>query len=79
VYVKVGSLDGESRGRVRPDVHIFTGTKVEWVDLRGEVERGVRVFEEFYDKKEVWTKENLERLEKLRAWAAKQEADVVAA
>lgn len=79
MYVKVGSLDGESRGRVRPDVHIFTGTKVEWLDLRGEVERGARVYEEFYDMEEVWTKENLERLGKLRAWKAQQEADGVAA
>ena len=73
VFVKTGTLDNGSRGRVRPDVHIFTSTKVEWVELRHEEERGVRVFREFYDSKDVWSKENLDRLEKLRTWARQQE------
>lgn len=68
VYVKCGTLDKGSRERVRPDVHIFAETKVEWVDLRGEVERGVRVCEGFYERDEVWSGESLARLGKLRAW-----------
>jgi hypothetical protein len=72
-YVKVGTLDHESRARVSPDVHIFTSTKVPWVDLSREAERGVKVFEGFYEQKDVWTEENLGRLAKLRAWKAAQE------
>ncbi|KAF9698885.1 hypothetical protein EKO04_003234 [Ascochyta lentis] len=72
VYVKTGTLDRQSRGRVRPDVHIFTSTKAAWVDLRGEVERGVRVCEEFYDREEVWSRESLARFEKLIVWKAQQ-------
>lgn len=74
VYLKAGTLDNGSRGRLRPDVHIFTSTKAEWVDLRHEEERGVPVFKEFYDREDVWSKENLERLEKLRTWAMQQKA-----
>lgn len=69
VFVKVGTLEG---GRVRPDVHIFAGEKVEWVDLRGEVERGVKVCERFYEHEDVWSKESLERRAKLRAWRPQQ-------
>ncbi len=68
MFVKVGTLDEGSRERVRPDVHIFTRSKVEWVDLGREVERGVKVFEGFYDREDLWSRESLERLEKLRAW-----------
>jgi hypothetical protein len=59
---------------VKPDVHIFTTTKAEWMDLRGELERGVKVCEEFYEKEDVWSKESLDRLEKLREWKTQQEA-----
>jgi len=72
VYLKCGTLDHESRARVRPDVHIFTNTKVPWIDLKGEEEKGIKVCEEFYDHKDVWTEENLERLAKLRTWKAEQ-------
>lgn len=73
VYVKAGSLDDASRARVSPDVHIFADSKVAWVDLRGEVERGVGVFEEFYERDEVWSVEARGRLAKLRAWRVEQE------
>ncbi|KAF2830059.1 hypothetical protein CC86DRAFT_269563, partial [Ophiobolus disseminans] len=61
VCVKVGTLDDEGKKRVRPDVHIYTSTKMEWVELGGERARGARVFEEYYDKREVWSRESLER------------------
>ncbi|KAH6620486.1 Mss4-like protein [Boeremia exigua] len=73
IYLKVGTLDAQSRSRVRPDVHIFTSTKVEWVDLTREVERGAKVFEGFYDNRTVWSAESLRRLEALRAWKVRQE------
>lgn len=69
----MGSLSEGCRGRVRPDVHIFTKTKVDWVDLSKEEERGIRVFEEFYQYGEVWGKEELERLKRLREWKVEQE------
>lgn len=72
VYLKTGTLDDESRKRVEPDVHIFTSTKVKWLDLRGEVEKGVPVCEEFYEREDFWSKESLVRLEKLREWKAQQ-------
>lgn len=75
VYVKFGSLDEQSRKRVRPDVHIFTSSKVEWVELGAEVERGVKVCDEFYNMEDVWTKKSLERLGKLKEWKIKQEEE----
>lgn len=73
MYVKTGVLDDQSKMRVKPDVHIFTDTKVEWVDLKSEIEKGVPVCEEFYDPADVWSKGSLERLEKLREWKAQQD------
>jgi hypothetical protein len=61
VCLKVGTLDNESKRRVRPDVHIFTSTKMEWVDLESDRAKGAKVFEEYYDKREIWSKESLER------------------
>ncbi|OAL56814.1 hypothetical protein IQ07DRAFT_594282 [Pyrenochaeta sp. DS3sAY3a] len=72
MFVKVGTLDHESRGRVKPDVHIFTSSKVEWVDLRGEVERGAKVVDEYYVREEVWGEESLRRREVLLEWAEKE-------
>lgn len=79
VYVKAGTLDEASRVRVRPDVHIFTRSKVEWVDLRGEEQRGIKVCEGFYDRGDVWTEDSLERLERLSEWKAEQERSGVEA
>lgn len=72
VFVKTAGLDEGSRERVRPDVHICTGTKVGWVDLRGEEERGVRIFEGFYQMEEVWSVESLRRRERLVEWVEEQ-------
>lgn len=73
MYLKVGSLDETSRRRVRPDVHIFARSKVEWLDLSSEEKRGVKLCEAFYEREDVWSQESLERLEKLRAWINPQE------
>lgn len=58
-FVRVGTLDRKEE--LKPDVHIYTGTKTEWVDLSSEAGRGVRVVEEYYDREDVWSKESLER------------------
>ncbi|KAJ4989800.1 glutathione-dependent formaldehyde- gfa [Stagonosporopsis vannaccii] len=73
VYVKVGTLEMGCREKVRPDVHIFTESKVAWLDLGKEEERGAKVFEGFYDAGEVWGKEELERLKRLRDWKVEQD------
>ena len=56
-YVRGGTLD-EPRGTT-PDVHIFTRSKVDWVVLPEDVP----AFEVFYDVREVWPRESLERME----------------
>ncbi|KAF2021980.1 hypothetical protein BU24DRAFT_384353 [Aaosphaeria arxii CBS 175.79] len=62
-FVKAGTLDEASRRLVRPEIHIFTSTKAEWVDLEAEAKRGVPVFEGFYELDKVWNKESLQRRE----------------
>lgn len=66
-FVKAGTLDEESFKRVMEGerVHIFTGTKPRWVDLTRERDEGVKAFEEYYSRKEVWSKEALGRREEL--------------
>ena len=65
LYVRAGTLGEGSRHRVKPDAHIFTDTKAEWVDLRSEVERGAKVFVRHYERGEVWSKGALERRERV--------------
>lgn len=66
-FVKAGTLDDESFTRVMEGnkVHIFTGTKPEWVDLTAEREKGVGVYENYYDREEVWSADALERRKKM--------------
>ena len=59
-FVRAGTLD-EPRG-IRPDVHIFTKSKVNWVTLP----EGVPAFEVFYKLDELWPAESLERVQALR-------------
>jgi hypothetical protein len=55
-YVRGGTLDEPSR--VRPDVHIYTRSKLPWVVLPD----GVPAFEEFYDDMQaLWPASSLER------------------
>ncbi|KAF2691799.1 hypothetical protein K458DRAFT_411509 [Lentithecium fluviatile CBS 122367] len=65
-YVRAGTLDDEGKKRVRPDAHIFTSTKMDWVDLTGEKERGLPIFEASYKRKEAWGKEANERFNRLK-------------
>ena len=70
-FIRVGTLKNASE--VRPDVHIFTSTKMPWVDLSREK---VPVCEEYYVTEDVWTKEALERRVVLKeAMRKKKEAD----
>ena len=64
--MRAGTLDDESKKTVKPDVHIFTSTKMDWVDLTSEKERGVPVMEESYRWSQVWRRDAIERLQKMK-------------
>jgi hypothetical protein len=55
-FVRAGTLDDPAA--VAPDVHIFTRSKLPWVTLPDSVP----AFDVYYDTKEVWPPESLERL-----------------
>jgi hypothetical protein len=55
-FVRAGTLD-EPAG-VRPDVHIYTRSKVGWITLPDSAP----AFEAYYDSKTLWPAESLERL-----------------
>ena len=55
-FVRGGTLDDP--GAVEPDVHIYTRSKVPWVELP----EGVPAFENYYDSKKLWPAASLERL-----------------
>ena len=59
-FVRVGTLD--EPGRLPPDIHIFTTTKLPWVVFPP----GARVVDEFYDINATWPAESLERRRQLR-------------
>jgi hypothetical protein len=54
-FVRVGTLDDPSA--VAPDVHIFTRSKVPWLQLP----EGVPAFDELYEMEELWPRASLER------------------
>jgi hypothetical protein len=56
LFVRAGTLDMPEA--VCPDVHIFTRSKVPWLELP----EGARAFKDGYKIDEVWTAESLERL-----------------
>jgi hypothetical protein len=64
-FVRAGTLDDESKKTVKPNVHIFTSTKMDWVDLTSEKERGIRIMEGSYRRSQVWRKDALERYDVL--------------
>jgi hypothetical protein len=64
-FVRVGTLDDESKKTAKPNVHIFTMTKMGWVDLNSENERGVPMREEAYRRIHVWGKDANERYDVL--------------
>jgi hypothetical protein len=64
LFVRAGTLDDPTA--VRPDVHIFTRTKVPWLTLP----EGVRAFESIYKVDRVWPAASRERLRRNAAPAA---------
>lgn len=54
-FVRVGTLDDPSA--LRPDIHIYTRTKVPWLKLP----RGTPAFKNYYNAKKVWPKQSLGR------------------
>ena len=60
-YVRAGTLDKPSE--VRPDVHIFTKSKVSWI----RIPESTPAFEIYYDTKALWPAASLERLDALLA------------
>jgi len=61
LFVRAGTLDKPDT--VRPDVHIFTRSKLPWLDLP----QGVPAFKSFYKIDEVWSAESRERLRRHRS------------
>ncbi len=61
LFVRAGTLDDPKA--VRPDVHIFTRTKLPWLELP----EGVPAFESIYKIENVWSAESRERLRRNRA------------
>jgi len=60
-FVRAGTLDDPAA--VRPDVHIFTRSKLPWVTLP----ESVPAFDVFYDLDELWPQASLKRLQVLRS------------
>jgi hypothetical protein len=54
-FVRVGTLDDPAA--IRPDVHIYTRSKLPWVALPD----GVPTFDEYYEMKALWPAESLQR------------------
>jgi hypothetical protein len=62
-FVRVGTL--REPGRLPPDIHIFTSTRLPWVVLPPDTP----AVPEFYDLKKYWPPESLERRRALAAQA----------
>ena len=61
LFVRAGTLDTPEA--VRPDVHIYTRSKLPWLSLP----EGVPAFSSSYKLDEVWSAESKERLRRNRA------------
>jgi hypothetical protein len=59
-FVRVGTLDDPDR--FAPDIHIFTSSKQPWVILPPDTP----AMSEYYDRKQYWPTESLDRWEALR-------------
>jgi hypothetical protein len=59
LFVRAGTLDDPSR--VEPDVHIYTRSKVGWVELP----ESTPAVEVYYDRRELWPPASSERLDTL--------------
>lgn len=60
-FLRATTLD--DRAALPPDAHIFTRSKLPWVQLP----EGVRVFEVYYDMQKEWSPDSLARLEAVMA------------
>ena len=60
-FVRVGTLD--SPERLPPDIHIYTSTKLPWLQLPD----GARAVPEYYSSKAVWSADSLARRERLQS------------
>ena len=65
-FVRVGTLDEESKKGAEPDVHIYTESKAPWMTLP----EGVLAKEKYYDLIGVWSEESLKRLEAMKPMIA---------
>jgi hypothetical protein len=65
LFVRAGTLDQPEK--VKPDVHIFTRSKLPWLQLP----KDVPAFETFYKIDEVWPPESKDRLRRMVAKAGK--------
>ena len=54
-FVRVGTLEDPSQ--TPPDIHIFTSTRLPWLTLPA----GTPAVAEYYDRKQYWPKDSLER------------------
>lgn len=59
-FVRVGTLDNPDV--LPPDVHIFTASKQPWVTLPDSAQS----YAEFYERKDVWSQDSIDRFESLR-------------
>ena len=59
-FVRAGTLDDPSA--IAPDVHIFTKSKVPWVELPA----GTPAFDIYYDSKTIWPAASLARLDAVK-------------
>ncbi|TGG95455.1 GFA family protein [Natronospirillum operosum] len=69
-FVRVGTLDDPDA--LPPDVHIFTASKQPWVTLPSNA----RSYSEFYDRKDVWRQDSIDRFEALRLQIAAYQASL---
>jgi hypothetical protein len=67
-FVRGGTLDDPTA--VAPDVHIYTRSKVPWVQLPDDTP----TFEAYYDSRTLWPAASLERLDAARALRAERGA-----
>ncbi len=58
-FVRVGTLDNPDL--LKPDIHIYTSTKQDWLQLSDDVPS----LEEYYQKEDYWPAESLERFYKV--------------
>ena len=68
-FVKVGTLDDPDS--CPPDIQIYTASKQPWIKLSDEIP----AVEEYYDRTKYWSKESLDRREKLIAGQKAKKAD----